>query len=106
MAARVSSIGPVVDAHQVGHCEAWDASRTVRAVGDPGRTSMETRPHRRTDTGALIFGLILLLVGGYYMLTETFQLNLPELDWDRIWPLIILVIGAGILWNAWSRRQA
>ncbi len=67
---------------------------------------METRPHRRTDAGALIFGLILLLVGGYYMLTETLQFDLPELDWDRIWPLIILAIGAGILWSAWTRRQA
>lgn len=65
---------------------------------------MDTRPRRRTDAGALVFGAILLLVGGYYLLERTFGFNLPELDWDRIWPIVVIGIGALILWSAWTRR--
>lgn len=50
---------------------------------------------RGVDVGALVFGAILLLVGGYYLLVNTFGVQLPELNWDQIWPLAI--IGLGIL---------
>lgn len=59
---------------------------------------------RRVDTGAIVFGLILLVVGGYYLLERTFGLALPELDWDRLWPLILVLIGGGIVYNAWRRQ--
>lgn len=67
---------------------------------------MEPRPRHRNDTGAIIFGLILLAVGGYYLLERTFQLALPQLDADRLWPIAVIVIGAAIVWNAYNRRQA
>jgi ABC-type maltose transport system permease subunit len=60
---------------------------------------------RRTDVGGFIFGGIVLLVGVYYLLQQTLGLALPDLDWDRIWPLILVVIGGAILFGAWSRRQ-
>ena len=50
---------------------------------------------RRSDVGGLVFGVILLLVGGYYLLTKTFGLDLPDLDWGGLWP--ILVIGLGVI---------
>jgi ABC-type antimicrobial peptide transport system permease subunit len=60
---------------------------------------------RRSDVGAFIFGGILLLVGVYYLLQQTLGMALPDLDWDRIWPLILIVIGGLVLFGAWSRRQ-
>ncbi len=66
---------------------------------------METRP-RRVDTGAIVFGLILLVIGVYYLLEQTFGLALPALDWDKLWPLILVVIGAAIVYNAWRKRTA
>jgi hypothetical protein len=50
---------------------------------------------RGLDFGALIFGLIVLGVGIYYFAQKTLGLAIPDLDWDRIWPLI--VIGVGVL---------
>jgi hypothetical protein len=58
----------------------------------------------RPDTGAIVFGLILLAVGVYYLLERTFGLALPELDWDKLWPLILVLIGAAIVFNSWRRQ--
>jgi phage shock protein C len=62
--------------------------------------------HTRRDHGGVVFGAILLLVGGYYLLDQTIGLNLPELNWDRIWPVILIVIGAAVLYGAWTRNRA
>jgi hypothetical protein len=61
---------------------------------------------RRMDVGAVIIGLVILGVGGYFLLENTFGIDLPELDWDVIWPLFIIAIGAGIVWRAWDRGHA
>jgi hypothetical protein len=58
---------------------------------------------RRVDVGAILFGLIVLGVGIYYVLVNIFGLQLGELDWDKIWPLAVVALGIGILWGAWNR---
>ncbi len=58
------------------------------------------------EFGALLIGAILLLVGGYYLLTSTFGLDLPELSWDAIWPLFVIALGIGILWRAVDAHAA
>ena len=58
----------------------------------------------RRDIGAIVFGLILLVIGVYYLLDQTFGLALPALDWDKLWPLILVVIGAAVVYNAWRKR--
>jgi hypothetical protein len=58
---------------------------------------------RRLDVGALLIGLIILGVGLYYLLVNTFGLSLPDLDWDQVWPLAVIALGIGILWGSWSR---
>jgi TRAP-type C4-dicarboxylate transport system permease small subunit len=60
---------------------------------------------RKVDIGALIFGAILLLVGGYYLLVNTFGFQLPELDWDQIWPLALIALGLAVLARAVARRS-
>jgi TRAP-type C4-dicarboxylate transport system permease small subunit len=49
--------------------------------------------------GAILFGLILLAVGGYYLLRNTFGIDIPELSWDAIWPLLVIVLGVGLVWR-------
>ena len=48
------------------------------------------------DIGALVFGAILLLVGGYYLLVNTFGIDLPELNWDMIWPIAVIGLGVAV----------
>jgi hypothetical protein len=58
---------------------------------------------RRIDIGGIIFGLLVLGVGIYYLLVNTFGFVLPELDWEMIWPIAIIALGVAILWGAWNR---
>lgn len=58
----------------------------------------------RVDVGALILGAILLLVGGYYLLVNTFGINLPDLDWDQIWPIALIVLGVAVVAKAIQSR--
>ncbi len=60
---------------------------------------------RSVDVGAVIVGLIILGVGGWFLL-ENFGIAMPEVNWDMIWPLIIIAIGVGVLWRAWERGRA
>ncbi len=61
---------------------------------------------RRLDLGAIFFGAILLFVGGYYLLTNTFEMDLPELNWDRFWPVIVIGLGVVVLVKALQERRA
>jgi uncharacterized integral membrane protein len=60
---------------------------------------------RRVDTGALILGVILLLVGGYFLLRNAFGIELPEIDWDLVWPLALVAIGAVIVLRGVAGRS-
>jgi hypothetical protein len=60
---------------------------------------------RQIDLGAIIIGALVLGVGVYYLLTNTFGLALPDLNWDTIWPIAVIALGVGILWGAWSRMD-
>ncbi len=58
---------------------------------------------RNIDIGAVIIGALILVVGVYYLLDQTLGFNLPELNWDQIWPIAVIALGAGILWRSWAR---
>ncbi len=60
---------------------------------------------RSLDIGAVIIGLLILGVGTYYVLVNWFDFTLPELDWDKIWPIAVIALGLGILWGAWNRMS-
>lgn len=53
-----------------------------------GRTS-RSRTGGDDDRGALIGGLILILLGGYFLARQF----IPDIDVSRIWPLILVGIG-------------
>jgi hypothetical protein len=59
---------------------------------------------RNFDFGALIFGLIVLGVGVYYFLANTLGLQIPDLDWDKIWPLLVVALGCAILFSNLRRK--
>lgn len=59
----------------------------------------------RRDVGGIVFGLVVVLVGGYFVLRDTLGLAIPELNWDQIWPLIVLAIGVSIVWGALERSS-
>jgi hypothetical protein len=52
---------------------------------------------RDVDVARVLIGLIIAGVGFYYFLTNTLGLALPQLDWDRVWPLFLIAVGLGIV---------
>lgn len=61
---------------------------------------------RDVDVARVLVGLIILGVGFYYFLTKTLGIPLPDLDWDRVWPLFIIALGLGIVSTNWYRRKS
>jgi len=57
---------------------------------------------RRGDSGAAVLGVILMLVGGYFLAREL-GISLPDMDWDLVWPVIVLVVGTVLVLRAWRR---
>jgi hypothetical protein len=63
------------------------------------------RERRRLDGGALIFGALLLFVGGYYLLRNTLGLELPELDGEKVWPVLVLALGVALVLRGIASRS-
>jgi hypothetical protein len=67
-------------------------------------TSAAWRPPRTDEGrfGTIIFGLILLGLGLWFFAEITLGLELPTIDWDQVWPIILIVIG---LWIVLAARR-
>jgi hypothetical protein len=70
----------------------------------PNRAVMDKRTSRFGNWGGIVFALLLIVVGGWYLLRNTFGLDMPPLDGDALWPIIVLAIGIGILLRAVTER--
>lgn len=65
----------------------------------------------KKNSGALIGGLILVFFGSFLLLEE-FNL-LPNLDFGKLWPIILIAIGLGLLlksnkkepWEEWHKEK-
>jgi hypothetical protein len=68
-------------------------ARSRSGMDDPGRL------------GSIIFGLVILAIGLWFLADESLGLAMPDIDWGRFWPVILILIGAWILLGA-RRRGA
>jgi phage shock protein C len=57
------------------------------------------RVRRRSAGGSWIFGLILIGLGLYFLARE----YLPNIDFDRLWPLGLILLGVVLLFGAIRR---
>jgi uncharacterized integral membrane protein len=55
---------------------------------------------KRLDTPGLIFGVLLLFTGTYYVLRNTFGLALDDINWDLVWPFIVVALGGAVVTKA------
>ena len=70
----------------------------------------ENRPQPRdSDPGriaTLVVGLIVIAIGAWFFADRTLGLNLPDVDWGSLWPLVLIAIGVWILIGAGRRNRA
>ncbi len=71
------------------------AARAARRADRAAR-----RAEHGVGGGALVFGIILILIGGYFLVRE----YIPQIDIDVVWPLVIIVLGVVLLFGALRPR--
>ena len=64
------------------------------AAGDPFVKPEKTK-------GSLVGGLVLITLGGLFLVNQL----VPNIDFGDLWPVLIVVIGAGLLINAVTGRK-
>lgn len=64
-----------------------------RSYGNEGRT------------GTIVFGVILVAIGLWFFGDQTLGLDMPELSWSELWPILIIGLGAWVVLGS-LRRDA
>jgi protein-S-isoprenylcysteine O-methyltransferase Ste14 len=67
---------------------------------------MAQRLERRSGVGTVVVALVLIVVGGDYLLKSAFGSALPEPDSEVGIPAIAVIIGLALLYRAASDRGA
>ena len=63
-------------------------------------------PRQRGRTVAsILVGLVFLGIGIWYFLDTTLGLTMPDVEWDNIWPILLIVIGGVIVFRAATDRD-
>lgn len=60
----------------------------------------------RSDPGqsaSVVFGLVLLAIGGWFFADQTLGLDLPTLRWSQLWPLVLIAVGVWIVLGSMRR---
>jgi hypothetical protein len=54
---------------------------------------------------SLVVGIVLLAIGLWYFADRTLGLDLPRLDWNDLWPIALILVGAWIIAGQSFRRR-
>ena len=70
-------------------------------VNEEGKAEPNRRPFKiKKENESVIGGLILITLGVIFLADEF----VPWFDFGKLWPLILVAVGAGVLWNQ-SRKN-
>jgi phage shock protein C len=76
------------------------ASMTSGAAAREARRAAR-RTRRESGTGVMVFGLILVIVGAWFLVGRL----LPGLDTGLLWPALLIIVGAILVVTAMSRPR-
>jgi hypothetical protein len=62
-------------------------------------TSPEAQPRRPREKKSVLGGLILIVVGLIFLAERL----IPDVTFRDFWPLVLVAIGAALIWNSWNR---
>src|SRR4029453_4494212 len=68
----------------------------------PPPSNAEWRPPRgrESNTPPTVVGLVFLAIGIWYFLDTTLGLTMPDLEWGNLWPVLLILIGGGMIYRA------
>jgi phage shock protein C len=71
------------------------------AAYSPPAAGYAAHPRRRGSGGAMVFGVVLVLLGAWFLIDE----YVPGIDSDLLWPIALVILGVALLFVA-MRRSA
>lgn len=71
----------------------------------PPQPAWRPPPADHGRNASLIFGVIILFVGLWFFASRTLGLDLPDIEWSQLWPLILIGIGAWIVFGSMRRNR-
>ena len=80
--------------------ERW--GKRAEAAGE--RWSKDPSVVRAGDTAGIIWGVILLAVGLWFLADVTLGLDMPSIAWRDLWPIALIGVGLLVLLRGMSRR--
>jgi hypothetical protein len=95
---RMNALGH--DAQEAG--ERW--GREWQAAGE--RWSRDPVVVGTVTWAARAWGLIVLAVGLWFFADVTLQLSMPAVAWGDLWPVVLILIGLGVVIRASMRRSS
>lgn len=61
----------------------------------------ETHHRRRGSGGAMLFGVVLIVLGAWFLIDQ----YIPGIDSDLLWPIALVILGAALLFVSMRRRS-
>ena len=55
--------------------------------------------------GTVVFGVVLLAVGLWFFADQTLGLDMPELRWSQLWPVVLIAVGIWIALGSMRRSR-
>jgi len=59
---------------------------------------------RETNVASMVVGIILLVIGVWYLLDQTLGIRMPRVNWSDFWPIILIVSGGIMLYRSATGR--
>ena len=79
---------------------------TGPADPNPPERGVDWRPprSRESNIASMVVGIILLVIGVWYLLDQTLGIVMPRIDWGDLWPILLIAIGGIMLVRSARRR--
>jgi phage shock protein C len=79
-----------------------EAPAATAAEGTPSNATPATAaaPGRSAERGSLVLGLVLVAAGVFFLVREF----VPEIQWGRVWPVALLIVGGVLLIGSLRQR--
>ncbi len=66
---------------------------------------LSRRDARRSGIGTVFVALVLIILGSYYLLRNTFGIDLPQPEQEAVVATIAVIGGVLLLYRAWRERD-
>ncbi len=81
------------------------ASSTPPPAAPAPPPAWQPPPADHGGSASLILGIIVLAIGVWFFATRTLGLDLPDLDWGQLWPVILILLGGWIVYGSVRRAR-